>query len=427
MRFNSDVVGDVAGCIAPPYDVIDSRGRDRLYDRNPYNIVRLTKAKPTAKDGPEDNVYTRAGATFKAWLRENVLIDDADEAIYPYIQDFEVAGGCFRRCGFVAIGRLEPFGDVVRPHEETLAAPKADRLNLTRATAAQFGQIFVLYDDDENTAEQIIDKYLDESPLVDFVDDDGVRHRLCAVTRPEDIESICEMMAQKDILIADGHHRYETALNYYNETGKAAARFGMMTFVNMRSNGVVVLPTHRLVAGLEKFDIDELIGRVKEDFSVSEYAFAGSQEKPAAKQKMLEHMKAGFENGQNNIGIYASSGGFYICELTNVAAMSAISRHSVAWQKLDVAVLHKLILEKILGIGSEQLAAQSNVEYIKDTGGAIDEAIDKVDSGEKQAVFFLNPTKLDQVSAVASAGEKMPQKSTFFYPKVFTGLTVYKL
>ena len=427
LRFDAAVAGDVGKCVAAPYDVIGPAEQQRLYEKSPYNIVRIIKPKTTASDRASDNQYTRAARLFNNWVAEGLLKPDSAETIYLYVQDFQLNEKKFQRKAFIALGELEDFGPHVHPHENTLDAPKADRLNLTRATKAQFGQIFMLYDDEQNVAEEIVKQALKQNPLIDFTDEQNVKHRLFPVTKRQDVEAICTMMADKDVIIADGHHRYEAALNYYKQTQNPLAEFAMMTFVNVRSGDLVILPTHRLVGNLKDFDIKKLVDNLKGAFDITEFKFSSADQKQNAREKMFQRIKAEFDRGANAFGIYAGTGAFITAVLTNVRAMDAIAGYKPAWRRLDVAVLHKLILEKILGITEAQLARQSHIEYIKDIGNAIDESIAAVDSREKQLVFFMNPTTIEQVRDVAAQGQIMPQKSTFFYPKIFAGLTIYKL
>ncbi|MBE0538021.1 MAG: DUF1015 domain-containing protein [Phycisphaerae bacterium] len=426
-RFDPDVVKNVGECIAPPYDVIDEHFQQVLYDRNPCNVVRITRGKATPGDSDTDNVYTRAARDFAAFIASGVLKQDAAESVYAYVQDFQVSGRTLRRSGFVALAKLQDFGRGVQPHEKTLEGPKADRLKLTRATAAQFGQIFMLYDDAESVAEKIIQAAAARLPLVDFHDDDGVRHRLYPIDAPQDIAMLTGMMADKMTVIADGHHRYETALNYFAETKKPTAQYCMMTFVNMRNEGLIILPTHRLAAALEGFDVERLIREIEGDFDIQRFAFTTDADKPAARKKMFDTMRTLFDRGANAFGIYAGTPSFYTAALKNPAAMeAACPEMSRAARTLDANVLHRLVLQERLGIGEKELAHESHIDYIKDIGNAIEQSIRTVDSGKAQAVFFMNPTRIEQVKAVAAAGEKMPQKSTFFYPKIFTGLTIHK-
>lgn len=428
LRFDSSVVGDVGDCICPPYDVIDEEMQQRLYDKSEYNVVRIVKGKTFESDTDQDNQYTRARDLLDSWIESEALKSDLKEIVYGYVQDFDIDSRHFRRSALVALGKLEEFGSGVQPHEKTLDGPKADRLKLMYAKAAQFGQIFMLYDDLEKVADKAITKAATKPALIDFTDNNDVRHRLFSIDEPYDVGAIINMMASKQAVIADGHHRYETALNYYQETKNPKAQYRMMTFVNIRNEGLLVLPTHRLIANVADFDIEKIISAIEDDFEVTKFTFANDDEKTSARQKMFNIMQAGFKKNKNAFGIYAADNGFYAVTLKNPRAIEqACSDMSKASKGLDVNVLHKLILERVLGIGDKQLASQSNLEYIKDIGNAIDKSIAKVDSKQSQAIFFMNATKVEQVKAVAAGGEKMPQKSTFFYPKIFTGLVINKL
>ena len=427
-RFNQEIVGNPGDCIAPPYDVIDAAMQDQLYGRNPHNNVRAIKGKMNGSDDDGDNVYTRAADFLQQAMACSALVQDAHDAIYVYVQDFEIAGVAYERSGIIAAGGLTPFGKGVQPHEKTLEGPKADRLNLTRATACQIGQIFMLYDDPTNVDRSIIAAALKKDAVIDMTDEEQARHRLFVMDEPELIAAFAAMMADKQTVIADGHHRYETALNYWAETGDAQAAFQMMTFVNMRNKGLVIQPTHRLLINMDDFDVAAVLDELTEEFAVTEYAFGNDSEKQQAQTAMFEAMRQGADAGKNMFGLYANSGAFYAIELTDTAALKEMCPEmSNAALELDVNVLHKLILEKHLGICDAKLASQSHLVYIKDLGDAIDQSIARVDGGGSEGVFFMNPTRIEQVQAVAAAGEKMPQKSTFFYPKIFSGLTIRKL
>jgi len=427
-RFDNSVVGDVGDCIAPPYDVIDAEMQQKLYARSEYNTVRIIKGKTFPDDTEANNQYTRATEFLDSLMKSGAIKPDPAEAIYGYIQDFVIGSQNFQRSSIVALGRLEEFGPGVRPHEETLDAPKADRLKLMRVKGAQFGQIFMLYDDPARIACTIMEKAQSKPALLDFTDDDRVRHKLFAIEGAGDIQAIVKMMASKTMIIADGHHRYESALSYCKEAQNPAAAYRMMTFVNMRNGGLAIFPTHRLISRVPDFDIAKLIEQMKDTFDVTEYTFTGSDDKSLARQRMLNFMKSCFEQGKNAFGIYAGRDVFYVAILKDSGTMAlAEPQMSASARGLDVNVLHKLILERVLGIGAEELASQSNIEYVKDIGDAIDKTIGKVDGGKSQVAFFMNPTRIEQVKAVAGAGEKMPQKSTFFYPKIYTGLVINKL
>jgi uncharacterized protein (DUF1015 family) len=426
-RFNEAVVGDAGRCIAPPYDVIDPGLQDRLYKKSKYNIVHITRGKAGPSDGPNNNQYTRAAKLLADWLKTGVLKRDAADTIYAYVQDFEVASKKSQRLSFVALAKLEELGKGVKPHEHTLEGPKIDRLNLRRATRASFGLIFMLYQDSQNVADKIIQKTAEQKPLIDFTDDQDVRHRLFAVTGANDISTIEKMMSTRTCIIADGHHRYETALNYYKETGDPAAQYVLTAFVNANQKGLLILATHRLIQNVKGFSGKKLLANLQKDFDLTTFAFDGDKTKQFAKKKMLDKMKADFDADKNAFGIYTGDGAFYVAVLKDKRLMDAVvPKMSDHWKSLDVAVLHKLIIEKHLGIDEQGLAEGGNIEYVKDTGEAIDDSINQVDKGAKQAAFFVNPTKMKQIELVTAAGERMPQKSTFFFPKVYTGLVINK-
>jgi len=428
-RFDPVVVGDAGDCIAPPYDVISEAQQQRLYDKNQHNIARIIRPKTSEGDSETDNQYTRAGDYLDKWIETGALKQDSAESIYAYAQDYSVGEGQLQRLNFVALGRLEDFGEMVRPHEQTLAKPMLDRLNLTKATSAQFGLVFMLYNDPDRIADEIIRNAVSDAALIDFTDDLDVRHRLFAITGADDVNAIVNMMGDKSVIIADGHHRYTTGLSYSRQTTNPAAKYQMLAFTNIRQPGLIVLATHRLVANLDDFDMQKLLGDLAENFEVIDVAFDGADRSKAdARGEMLARMKAEHDSGRNAFGIYGPDGTFGIAVLKNTGAMDAAAGDmSEAYRSLDVSILHKLILEQLLGIDEEMRAQGENLQYVKDTPSAIDESVAQVDAGEKQVAFFMNPIKIQELIDVTDAGERMPQKSTYFYPKMFTGLTINKL
>ncbi|HLB74727.1 MAG TPA: DUF1015 domain-containing protein [Sedimentisphaerales bacterium] len=427
-RFDPAVVGDVGDCIAPPYDVIGAEQQEQLYEKNEHNIVRITRAKSFACDSDADNQYTRARGYLNEWIASGALKQDSAEAIYGYVQDYDLGGTHLQRLTFIALAKLEDFGKIVKPHEETLEKPMQDRLNLTRATSAQFGLVFMLYNDERGIADEIIECAAVGEALIDFADEQEVRHRLFAIIARKDVEAIGRMMGDKSVIIADGHHRYTTGLMYSRENSNPAAKYQMLAFTNMAHEGLIVLATHRLVANLDGFDIKKLIAGFGRNFKVTARAFDDEESKADAKGEMLARMKREMDKGRNAFAIYGGDGAFYLAVLKDGGAMdSAVPERSAAYRSLDVAVLHKLILEKLLGIDEQRRAKGENLEYVKGTPNAIDDSIARVDAGEKQAAFFVNPIKMSQLIGVTDAGERMPQKSTYFYPKMFTGLTINRL
>lgn len=437
-RFDAEVVGDAGACIAPPYDVIDDAQREQLYEKNEHNLIRITKGKTTPCDSERNNPYTRAAEFLSRWIKEGALKQDEAETIYAYVQDFEMNGARYRRHSFIALGKLEEFGKVVKPHEQVFPKPMIDRLSLKRATGADFGLVFMLYEDEQKVADRIMATLAGPAaspvrqaralPLIDFVDELQVRHRLFPITAGKEIERIVKMMSDKSCIIADGHHRYTTGLTYSKESKNPGAEYQMLAFANIHQDGLIVLATHRIVGGLEGFSMEKLIAGLGERFEVTKHEFDSPKAKTRAREKMLQQMKAEHENDKNAFGIYGAGNAFYCVLLHDRDAMSKlVPDKSAAWRALDVSILHKLILEGLLGIDEQKLARGENIEYVKDTANAIDDSIAQIDAERKQAAFFLNPVKIQQLKMVTDAGERMPQKSTYFYPKVYSGLTINKL
>jgi uncharacterized protein (DUF1015 family) len=433
LRFNESVVGDVGQCIAPPYDVISDAERDALCRKSKYNIVHITKGQVTAADDERNNQYTRAAQYLRTWIAEGALKEDDQDTIYGYVQDFEIHGTAFQRLSFIALGKLEDFGKVVRPHEQVFEKPMLDRLNLERATAARFGLVFMLYEDPQGVADQIITRAATQEPLIDFVDDQGVRHRLFAITARDEIKAVETMMQEKSCIIADGHHRYTVGLTYMRESGNPKARHQMIAFTNTRQTGLVILATHRLVGGLNSFQPSFLLDLKGIGFTVTRCRFmpqTGSKEQ--AKQQMLRmltDLQSRHDRDVTAFGIYyTGADAFYVAVLEDRSRMAAVAPDmSEAWRSLDVAVLQKLVLEGLLDLDEKKMGNSDYVEYVKDMPNALSEIIECIDAGRKQVAFFTNPIKMRQLTEVTEAGERMPHKSTYFYPKMYTGLTIQKL
>jgi uncharacterized protein (DUF1015 family) len=424
-RFNSDVVGNAADCVSPPYDVIDPALQDILYAKNECNTVRIIKGKKSQGDSETSNVYTRAADHLNAYIEKEALKQDGNAMMYVYGQEFTIEGVTYQRNGFIALGKLEAYGGKIKPHEQTLAGPKADRLNLTRAIKTQVGQIFMLYSEKEQKIDAILNKACQGALLLAHTDEDGVIHKLYGVSDGGDLQTISDVMESRSVFIADGHHRYETALNYYEETKNPNAAFQLMTFVNTHNEGLVVLATHRLMKNVEGFDAENYIEKLASQFDVARFAFVDNVDKKAKFQQMIDGLKYEFANNQHAFGMYFGNGAYFMATLRDVADMATVGEgYSDDWQKLDVSILHKLMLEQHLGIDEAALTAQTNVKYIKDYGDATMAALDRVDDGEYQGMFIMNPTRIEEVEAVAMAGEKMPQKSTFFFPKIYSGLVM---
>jgi uncharacterized protein (DUF1015 family) len=440
-RYSRDRVTGFNFVVAPPYDVINTELQGKLHSASEYNVAHIIKGKKFGDDSENSNEYTRAHGKLEEWIELGVLKKEAAPAIYVLAQDFEVEGKKMTRAGFVALVELEEMcakTDVedtcmgVHQHEETLPKDIEDRLNLLAKTRANFGLIFSIYTDDERIIDGILEEEMGKPALMEVADDDGITHRLWAITDENSISCIQKVMDDRYIIIADGHHRYKTALRYSREHPEnKSARYRMLAFVNTMNPGLVILPTHRLVQGVEGFDCEKLIEGLSEDFTPERFEFPSGNDSEA-REAMLNKMKDHFDTGKHAIGLYCNDGSYYSLVLKNESRMDAIQDHSDAWKRLDVTILHKMILEDMLGIDPKKVASGtieggSYVEYIKAVGDAVQKSVDKVNNNGYQAVFFMNPTRVEEVEDVATNHETMPQKSTFFYPKVYTGFVINRL
>jgi uncharacterized protein (DUF1015 family) len=422
---------DLTQVVTQPYDKITPAMQDRYYGADPHNLVRIILGKPQPSDHLEENVYTRAAASFRDWRRQGIFLQDPEQSLYQYIQRFQPPGGGpeLERRGFIGLSKIEDYSaSVVHRHEQTLAKPKADRLELLRATRAHFGQLFMLYTDP--AAE--IDEALSGSSItntennIEIRDEYGVLHHLRRVTDPAIIQLVCSKMRAKKLIIADGHHRYETALNYRNQrraeqeaasgsSELAPYELVMMTFINMDNPGLVILPTHRLVHGLESFSPDALRDRGRSYFSVEEV------DPSITADRALGILRAAGKAGTAMLGITANRA--FLFDTPRPAATSLLRSLPFLQQSLDVVQLHKCLLEGVLGISEEAIRDQTNVSYVRDA----EEALTRVREGSANIAFLINPVRMRQVRDIAFAGEVLPQKSTDFYPKLLSGLTIYAL
>ena len=432
-RYDESKVGDISKVVTPPYDIIKGAKVDELQGKSDYNISWIIKNKPRDDDTPDNNQYTRANDHLQKWIAEGVLKQDEKESFYVYGQDFEVGGKALFRFGFIGLIQLEDFAKEapssgifagVLQHEETLPKDIIDRLSLCRNSMANFGQIFVIYPDKEGSVDSVLEKNMKNEPVADVTDDEGVRHRIWMIDNEEDVAAITKNMADKYVIIADGHHRYKTALQLSSENPDLeSAKYRMLTFVNISNPGLVVLPTHRLVQNLDVFSKEKLIEDIKGYFELEVFN---------NKEEMFNLMNRKFSENQHSFGLFMDDGNFYAFTLKDLKAMdSLLGDKSSEFRSLDVAILHTLVLDKMLGIDKEKLLQGTMkgggfVTYIKGIGDAVDESIKAVQESS-QAVFFMNPTRVEEVEAVSNHFECMPQKSTFFHPKIWTGFTINKL
>lgn len=439
IRYNQSVIEDLSLVVTPPYDVIDSSSQERYYQKHPFNIIRLEYGKQYSTDNEENNRYTRAAADFNQWLAKEVLKREKEPALYLYHQEFNVNGERKTRTGLICAVGLEPYEKgIILPHEETLPKHKADRLALMRACRANFSPIFGLYSDPRGKVTGALINESSREPDLSFTDENNESHLLWVIKSPAAITEVQQLMSDKRVYIADGHHRYETALNYMREreesSGKpssddAAYKYIMMTLVNLYDPGLVILPTHRLVKNIDDKYHSTFLDSVRENFNLEEFNVPHTEEGFSAFLSELSRRGAvpagsGESRHLHVFGVYFS-GNLYIAGLKDEGCLDRLilPGKSSVLKGLDVSVLHSLVIEKCLGVG-EDLRAMG--DYITYTRNEL-ESLSAVDRGEYQAAFFLNPTLVEEVTDVASRGEKMPQKSTYFYPKLITGLVINSL
>jgi len=432
-RYDKKKVSNLTNVVAPPYDIIKGKKVDQIQSLSEYNIAWVIKNKSQENDAESSNQYTRARDLLNNWIEEGALVQDDAKSFYVYGQDFEVHGKKLFRFGFIGLVELEEFATKapeeggfagVLQHEETLPKDIVDRLSLCRETMANFGQIFVIYPDHKGEVDTILEKAMNNEAVLDVTDFEDVRHRIWIVGNEADTNEITRLMKDKYVIIADGHHRYKTALQLSKENPELeSAKYRMLTFVNISNPGLVVLPTHRLVQNLPDFSKPQLLERVSEYFTVSSFE---------SKDEMFALMNTEFEKGKHSFGLFIDDGHHYTLTLNDSEIMhTLLPGSSDELRKLDVSILHSLILDKMLGIDKEKLKQGTMkgggfVVYLKGIGDVVDESIKSV-KGDAQAVLFMNPTKVEEVEAVSKNFECMPQKSTFFQPKVWTGLTINKL
>ncbi len=422
VRYNPQRFEKLDGTVSLPYDRIKGDLQERYHQLDEHNIVRIIKGKTFPGDTETDNQYTRAREFYEEWLEEGILIRDPRPAIYGYSQEFRLPSGeVATRMALIAALQLTDYKEgIVLPHERTLSGPKTDRLNLLRTTAVNFGLIFMVYPGDE--IGEILAPYLAKKPHLDLyaVGEADVRHRLWVIDDQKTIAAIQgEMEPKRNLIIADGHHRYETALAYRDEMRQKtsgwesdmAFNYRMVSLVSMDDPGLTILPTHRVMHSLPDWKTAEFLAKAEESFEVSPVEGKDELFSEMAQMAAKEHL-FGLFDGQ----------GYHLLRLKDEAILDRFVEASRAreWKTLDVTILHELLIERVLGIDKESVKRQENINYIREA----QEGIEAVKDGQAQFVFFLNPTKIGQVRACSGVGEKMPQKSTDFYPKMISGLVM---
>jgi uncharacterized protein (DUF1015 family) len=414
-----------AQVVTQPYDKITPAMQERYYAASPYNLVRIILGRRETQDNACNNVYTRAAAYGRKWRDEGIFRQDSAPSVYAYSQAFTAPSGSkFERKGFIALGRVEDYSaKVVFRHEQTLSKPKADRLDLLRATRTHYEQLFLLYED-SGEVDSLLTPGPNAVPAIDVADEYGVTHRVWQISDSGVIAAVQKKMSDKKLVIADGHHRYETALNFRDECRSASGaganpqapyEFVMMTFVNMNDPGLLVLPTHRVVHSLGSFSVDAFQKSSRRIFDVEEIDSALDGARATALLR---------ERGRSGTALLAVTAdrAFLLHAPKNAGAQFFVGL-STRQQALDVVQLHKALLEGVLKLSEESIRNQQNLSYLR----VASEALDQVRKGSANIAFLMNPCPVGQVRDIAFAGEVMPQKSTDFYPKLLSGLTIYAL
>lgn len=416
LRFDTSKSGNISEVVCPPYDIISEEQRLSYISENEYNIIRLELPKG-------EDPYGEAARTLNDWLEKGILRREEKDAVYIYEEEFTAYGEKHSVKGFISRVKLEEFEKgIILPHEFTLSKAKEDRFNLMKATNCNFSQIYALYSDEDGKTVSRLDRLSSGAPDIELTDGDDVTHRMWIITDKNEIADICGDFSDRKLYIADGHHRYETALNYRNycrEKGISkegdAVDYQMMMLVNMEHPGLVVFPTHRIVRDLSHFDKEDVKNSCKEYFDITEYDDISNIE--SVLNELCKENKKAF-------GMYCGDSKWTLLVLKSLDTMAQLLPNlSKASQGLDVTVLHTLVLEKLMGIDAENMAKQINLTYVKQ----LDDALKAVDNKTANCAFILNATKVSEICEVSSAGEKMPQKSTYFYPKLITGLVMNKL
>lgn len=418
VRYDIARVGTLADVVAPPYDVIDAKLQDHLYNCSPHNIIRMELNREEASDTESENRYTRASRFLREWIRDGVLHADDQPAYYVYQQTFEVEGKSYVRKGFFARIRLEPFGEGrIYPHEQTLAGPKADRLSLYKATGFNLSPIFGLYPDPDQSIQKAVEAGIQDSTPLEATDHLGVVNRLWVVKDPKTHTVVQGLLADKAIFIADGHHRYETGLKYRDELAASGeisgpddpANFCLMMLVGMSDPGLIILPTHRLVSGFTGITSDQLAERLTSEFEVTRVG--------TGENACHETWKTIEESGDQDLLGFGTvaDGAWILARLRSDAAMDRLApEHSPDWRSLGVSILHELVLRDRLGdLGK---ASCRYVHLLADV------AVKGCD-----IACLVPPARMDHVETIASNLETMPPKSTYFYPKLLSGLVLNPL
>ncbi len=423
IHYDTKKIGDLSKVVTQPYDVISPEEKKALHERHPRNIVWVDFGLDREGDGPKENKYTRAASHYRQWISEGTLVREERPAFYYYEQEFAIPGmGTFVRKGFLGALRLSPFGEgEVLPHEKTLSKPKVDRLALMRVTDAHMSPIFGLFSDPRDEVLSIVRRGLPSAPHFSARDDLGIMHRVWVVSDPAVQKETAAGMADKKVFIADGHHRYETALAFRDEMRKkhgsrpdAAYEHVLMFLCNMDEKGVVILPTHRGVHSLPSFSEEGLAEKIRKALPM--------ETRKGTPEDAMRALEAAGKKGKA-IAWSAGGGRFHLVTFPDLAKFCAerLAKFPQELRSLDVVLLHGFLLEQMIGITPEAVTAGTCVKYYKDPAKAVAD----LNGGAIQAAFFLNPVTVEEFRNVSLSGHVLPQKSTFFYPKILTGLVIF--
>ncbi|MCD6584516.1 MAG: DUF1015 domain-containing protein [Desulfobacteraceae bacterium] len=429
--YNTEKIKNISDVVTPPYDVISDKERDAFYDRHPNNAVRLDKGKPENADTDQDNPHTRASTYFQHWMKDSILVEDSDPALYLTSVEFTVAEKPVTRFGLIARVRLEPFDKgIVLPHEKTFSKVKTERLELIKACRANFSQIFSIFSDPENILGLLTSATENMAPVFDFNDDAGHRHKLWRITDPSMHQKVSDAFKEKKLFIADGHHRYETALNYKKWLIKNDPKFNsdhpanytMMYLCSIQDPGLVILPTHRLLTTISKETQNSFLQTAETFFDIENHSFNPS-DLVTTQQRLDQAMTA--SGGEHKFGVFIKDRQeFYVLKLkTGVMDSVFGSEINAPLKELDVIVLTRLIFVKLLGFDDDMLDDHDLINFSSKEIDAITAATD----GTHDMTFILNPTKNDQVTRIAEKGLIMPRKSTYYFPKAISGQVMRSL
>jgi uncharacterized protein (DUF1015 family) len=428
-RYSTEKISDLSSVLAPPYDVIEPAQQRQLHERHPWNVIRLESGESFPDDTPRENRYSRAADFLRAWQREGVLRRDEVPAVYVSQQDFEGPDGRrLARRGFVCLLRLEPLeGGTVFPHEQTFPKHKADRLSLLRACRAHFNPIFSIFPDEDSRVEALLG--VGDLPLAgEAWDDRGVRHRLWPLEDPTRIRALVQAMGDRPVFIADGHHRYETCLRYEQERAAAETpsrdpvHWALMYLTPMEGEGLVIYPTHKMVQDVPGLDAAGLLKALSVHFRVEPYA-AGRQDPVEACRGFQRSLREAGEGGCALGLAVAADPPLWILTPRDLPGLTRdLSHLPQCIRGLDVSILHAVVLKGVLGIDVSD-PADRHLSYVREA----QEAVTRVRGGQVQAAFIMNPTRVEALKAVAAARCTMPQKATYFYPKLLSGLVIHTL